>query len=67
MMVDPTMAPYTVKDFEGTRLVEGGSGQIDKSDKHRMFSHLTDGIGYRTWIKHPVKKHYTPSGQKYWK
>jgi hypothetical protein len=67
MMVDPNMAPWTVKDFEGTRLVEGGSGQIDKGEKHHMLSHLTDGIGYRTWIKHPVKKRYTPSGKKYWK
>jgi hypothetical protein len=66
MMVDPNMAPWTVKDFEGTRLVEGGSGQIDKSEKYHVLSHLTDGIGYRTWIKHPVKKRYAPSGQKYW-
>lgn len=67
MMVDPTKAPQTVKDFEGTRLVEGGSGQIDKTSDTAL-SHLTDGIGYRTWYEHPIKKTYAPStGKQYYK
>jgi len=45
LMVDPAKAPHVVKDFEGVRLVEGGSGEIDK-DKDKKLSHLTDGIGY---------------------
>jgi hypothetical protein len=30
MMVDPSKAPYVVKDFEGVQLLKGGSGEIDK-------------------------------------
>ena len=34
-MVDAVKAPHTVKDFEGVRLLEGGSGEIDKkADPH---------------------------------
>lgn len=45
LMVDPTRCPQLVRDFEGVRLLEGGSGEIDKkADPH--LSHLTDAIGY---------------------
>jgi hypothetical protein len=45
LMVDPVKAPHVVKDFEGVRLLEGGSGEIDKkADPH--LSHLSDGVGY---------------------
>jgi hypothetical protein len=51
LMVDPVKAPNVMKDFEGVRLLEGGSGEIDKkADPH--LSHWTDGIGYycaQTW------------------
>jgi hypothetical protein len=30
LMVDPIKAPNLIKDFEGVRLLEGGSGEIDK-------------------------------------
>jgi hypothetical protein len=30
MMIDPSRAPHVVKDFEGVRTLEGGSGEIDK-------------------------------------
>jgi hypothetical protein len=66
MMVDPSKAPHVVKDFEGTSLLEGGSGQIDKK-KDSLLSHSSDAIGYRTWRRHPIKKRYVPSGQKYHK
>lgn len=67
MVVDPTKAPWTVKDFEGTRLVEGGAGRIDKLSDTTL-SHLTDGVGYRTWYEYPVKKEYAPStGTQYYK
>ncbi len=53
LMVDPAECPHTVKDFEGVRLVEGGSGEIDK--KHDLtLSHLTDGVGYHIAREHPV-------------
>ena len=45
LMVDGLKAPHVVTDFEGVRLLEGGSGEIDK--KHDLeLTHLTDGIGY---------------------
>jgi len=65
-MVDPSKAPYTVKDFEGVTLIEGGAGEIDKNTNPEL-THLTDAYGYRTWVKYPVKKRYVSSGQKYWK
>lgn len=66
LMVDPNKAPKTIRDFEGVRLLEGGSGEIDKKADPEL-SHLTDGIGYRSWILYPVKKQYATSGQKHWK
>jgi len=66
MMVDPSAAPKIVKDFEGTVVIEGGSGEIDKTSNPEM-SHLTDGIGYYTNREYPVKKTYEPSGRKHWK
>jgi hypothetical protein len=45
LMVDPTKCPNVVKDFEGVRLLEGGSGEIDKK-ADPLLSHWTDGIGY---------------------
>lgn len=66
MMVDPSRAQHTVRDFEGTVVIEGGVGDIDKKKDPNM-SHITDAIGYRIWRKYPVKKKYKSSGQKYWK
>lgn len=65
-MVDPSMAPKTVRDFEGVALIEGGTGEIDKSTNPEL-THLTDAYGYRTWALYPVKRRYISSGQKYWK
>lgn len=53
MMVDPTMAPYTVKDFEGVVLLEGGSGEIDKKATPDL-THLSDAIGYYIEYNYPV-------------
>jgi hypothetical protein len=44
LMVDPK-ARYTVKDFEGVRVLSGGAGAIDKRADPKL-SHLSDGIGY---------------------
>jgi hypothetical protein len=65
-MVDPSGAPNVVKDFEGVSLIEGGTGEIDKSTNPEL-THLTDAYGYRTWKKYPVKRKYVSSGQRYWK
>lgn len=64
LMVDPTRAPKTVKDFEGVTLIEGGAGDIDKK-KNPDLSHLTDAYGYRVWYEYPVKKQYAATGQRY--
>lgn len=53
LMVDASKAPYTVKDFEGVTLLEGGSGEIDKKTSPKL-SHLTDGIGYYINKEFPV-------------
>lgn len=66
MMVDPSKAPKTVKDFEGVTLLQGGSGEIDKSANPDL-THLTDGLGYRMWQLYPVKKVYAATGQRYHK
>jgi hypothetical protein len=43
-----------VRDFEGVRLVEGGSGEIDKKSDSKL-SHLSDAIGYYLWREFPVR------------
>jgi hypothetical protein len=45
MMVNPKTAPHVVKDLEGVRVVEGGSGEIDK-DGDKTLSHISDALGY---------------------
>lgn len=53
LYVDPEKAPYMVKDFEGVRCIEGGSGEIDK--KHDLaLTHLTDGLGYYIHKRFPI-------------
>ena len=54
-MVDPNTAPMTVKDFEGVRLLEGGSGEIDKKNDPKQ-THLTDGLGYYVVAEYPVRR-----------
>ena len=55
MMVDGAAAPMTVKDFEGTRLLEGGSGELDKKHDQRL-THLTDAVGYYISKAFPVRR-----------
>jgi hypothetical protein len=55
LMIDPAKAPHVVKDFEGVRCVEGGSGEIDKKHDPEL-SHLSDGIGYYIHRKFPVRE-----------
>lgn len=53
MMVDPAKAPNVVKDFDGVRLLKGGSGEIDKkADPH--LSHLSDAAGYYCAKEWPI-------------
>jgi hypothetical protein len=55
----------TIKDFEGVRVIEGGTGEIDKK-RDQMLTHLTDSVGYYIHREYPVVK-YVPSGEIYWK
>jgi hypothetical protein len=55
----------TIKDFEGVRVIQGGTGEIDKK-RDLMLTHLSDAIGYYITREHPIRK-YERSGQKFWK
>lgn len=53
IVIDGTLAPNLVKDFEGVRLVEGGSGELDKKTDLRL-THLTDAFGYYIAERFPL-------------
>lgn len=55
LMVDGAHAPMTVKDFEGVRLLDGGSGEIDKKHDPKL-THLTDAVGYYVAKRFPVRR-----------
>jgi hypothetical protein len=53
LMVDGAKCPQVVKCFEGTVLLKGGSGEIDKKETPKL-THWTDGIGYYVHKRFPV-------------
>ena len=53
MMVDPSKAPHVVKDFEGVRLLKGGSGEIDKKADENL-THISDAVGYYVEREFPI-------------
>jgi len=53
LMVDPTRCPHLVKDFEGVVVLEGGSGELDKT-KYPELTHLTDALGYYVAKEFPI-------------
>lgn len=53
LLLNASKAPWTLKDLEGVRLVDGGSGEIDKKGDLTL-THLTDGLGYCIDYEHPV-------------
>lgn len=53
LFVDPTKAPDVVRCFEGTVLLEGGSGEIDKKRTPDL-THWTDALGYYVHEEFPV-------------
>lgn len=65
MMVDPIHAPNVVKDFEGVRLLAGGSGELDKKADPKL-THLTDGLGYYIADEFPVLKRGPVTQQVYY-
>ena len=63
--VDAKHCPNIIRDFEGTQILEGSAGEIDKkTDPER--SHITDGIGYYVHHEYPILKMAAPN-QKHWK
>lgn len=54
VVIDPSKAPNLVKDLEGVRLLEGGSGEIDKRSDPRL-THISDAFGYYIAEKFPIK------------
>lgn len=60
LMVDPVAAPNLVVDFEGVRLLEGGSGEIDKKRDPKL-THLSDAIGYYIAREYPIREDATTS------
>ena len=55
-MVDPAAAPHVVRDFEGTRVLEGGSGELDKKSD-RTLTHISDAVGYYVEREFPIVRH----------
>ena len=53
LQVDPTRAPHVVRDFEGVRTLEGGSGEIDKKSDPNL-THITDAGGYYIVREFPI-------------
>lgn len=54
LIVDPINCKNLIKDFEGTTVVQGGSGEIDKRKDSKRWSHITDALGYNIHGRHPV-------------
>lgn len=53
MMVDHRQAPHLKTDLEGVRLIEGGSGEIDK-DADPELTHPSDALGYYVERRFPA-------------
>lgn len=54
LFVDPVKCPHLIKDFEGVRVLEGGSGEIDKKHDARL-THISDGAGYCVVYEYPIQ------------
>jgi hypothetical protein len=54
MMVDPSRAPHVQKDFEGVKVLDGTTGEIDKKSDPQL-THITDALGYYVAHEFPVK------------
>lgn len=55
LMVDQVKAPHVVTDLEGVRLLEGGSGELDKKHDPDL-THISDSLGYYVNHEFPVVK-----------
>jgi len=55
MLIDGDKCTNVIKDLEGTRLLEGGAGDIDKK-ADPMLTHLSDALGYYIAYRFPVEE-----------
>ena len=53
LRVDPDKAPKVAQDLDGTMLLKGGSGELDKK-KDSMLSHISDALGYKIVRLYPI-------------
>jgi hypothetical protein len=53
LMVDPKHAPHVVKDLDGVRVLEGGSGELEKKPGSEL-THISDALGYRVVREFPT-------------
>jgi hypothetical protein len=53
LFVDPVRAPHVVLDLEGTALLKGGSGELDKKSNPAL-THLGDALGYYVSKEFPL-------------
>lgn len=59
LMLHPKNAEHVMKDLEGVRCVEGGSGEIEKNSgksKDSELTHITDALGYYIYYRFPITK-----------
>ena len=54
LLVDPSKAPHVVRDLEGVRLLEGGSGELDKKNDPQL-THNSDALGYYIAEEFPIQ------------
>ena len=54
LKIDPSKAPNVIRDLEGVRVLEGGSGELDK--KHdKTLTHISDALGYYIVEEFPIE------------
>lgn len=53
LMIDPNKAPHVVTDLEGVRVLEGGSGELDKKVDPDL-THISDALGYYVEKEYPI-------------
>lgn len=61
LLVDPQHAPHVVRDLEGVRTLEGGSGELDKKHTPQL-THISDALGYYVVREFPVSRGGIVSG-----
>lgn len=54
MLIDGN-CKYTIKDFEGVRVIEGSAGEIDKTRDLKL-THITDALGYFIYKEYPINR-----------